>query len=139
MRQSSKGMRLTVGVLTAFFASAPITSEAKITAAPDGASPPENESLAMSPAPVSAQVSISPAALEKIKSEAEGIGISQNTIHEARSQVTPVRERSSQVTPIKQRGSQVTPLSRRSSQVTPLSRRSSQVTPLKKPSDMIVK
>jgi hypothetical protein len=119
MRQSSKGRRLTVGVLTAFFASAPVASEATVSAATDGALAPENKSFAMSPSPVGAPVSVSPAALEKIKLEAEGVGAAQSTIHEARSQVTPVR--------------------RRSSQVTPLSPRSSQVTPFKKPSDLIVK
>jgi hypothetical protein len=129
MKQSSKGRRLTVGVLTAFFASAPVASEAKVSAAPDGASAPENEAFVVSPAPVGVTVSVSPAALEKIKTEAEGIGVAQSTIHEARSQVTPVKGRSSQVTPLIRRGSQVTPLSRRSSQVTPL----------KKPSDLIVK
>ena len=128
MRQSSKGRRLTVGVLTAFFASAPVASEATVSAATDGALAPENESFATSPSPVGVAVSVSPAALEKIKSEAEGVGAAQSTIHEARSQVTPVRGRS-----------QVTPLIRRGSQVTPLSPRSSQVTPFKKPSDLIVK
>jgi hypothetical protein len=129
MRQSSKGRRLTVGVLTAFFASAPVASEAKVSAAPDGALSPENGSFAVSPVPVGMPVCVSPAALEKIKLEAEGIGVAHSAIHEARSQVTPVRGRSSQVTPLIRRGSQVTPLSRRSSQVTPL----------KKPSDLIVK
>ena len=42
----------------------------------------------MFPSSVGVPVSVSPAALEKIKSEAEGVGAAQSTIHEARSQVT---------------------------------------------------